>query len=325
MSMTFFVKKIDKKICLFTCISMLFVSSAFIFADTVHTVAAGETLYAISRKYQITVAELRIANNMSENDVLKAGQKLTIPAADISSAAALSASPVPADSNTRQRATQTYTVKKGDTFYGIAKKHDISLSELFSLNNIGSDAVLKAGQKIKVPAPSSNSSVVAKSEELPKNKDETQKSSASAAGKEEKTKLPDLKAADPRTYRQGNSTDSQLVWPVKNPKVTYVKGKVGGVQLSCQKDETVSAIMAGTIMYCGIYRGFGQVIFVQSKTGLIYAYTGLSTVEIKKGDYVVAGTALGTAGVDTITYQPQITLMVFQNGMPIDPAKAPRG
>ena len=121
---------------------MLFVSSAFIFADTVHTVAAGETLYAISRKYQITVAELRIANNMSENDVLKAGQKLTIPTADISSAAALSASPATVDSNVRQPATQTYTVKKGDTFYGIAKNHDISLSELFSLNNIGSDAVL---------------------------------------------------------------------------------------------------------------------------------------------------------------------------------------
>lgn len=324
MSMTFFVKKIDKKIFLFTCISMLFVSSAFIFADTVHTVAAGETLYAISRKYQITVAELRIANNMSEKDVLKAGQKLTIPTADISSAAALSASPAPVDSNVRQRATQTYTVKKGDTFYGIAKNHDISLSELFSLNNIGSDAVLKAGQKIKVPAVASKSSSIAKSEEPLKNKADPKKSSASTASKEE-SNLPDLKAADPRTYRQGNLTDSQLVWPVKNPKVTYVKGKVGGVQLSCQKDETVSAIMAGTIMYCGIYRGFGQVIFVQSKTGLIYAYTGLSSVEIQKGDYVVSGTALGKAGIDTITYQPQITLMVFQNGMPIDPAKAPRG
>ena len=38
----------------------------------------------------MTVAELRAANNLSENDVLKAGQKLIIPEADIGNAVALS-------------------------------------------------------------------------------------------------------------------------------------------------------------------------------------------------------------------------------------------
>ena len=77
-------------------------------------------------------------------------------------------------------------------------------------------------------------------------------------------------------------------------------------------------------MYVGVYRGFGQVLFVQSKTGLIYAYTGLSSIDVKKGDYVVSGDKLGTAGVDSISNKSQITFMVFQNGQPIDPAKAPR-
>ena len=77
-------------------------------------------------------------------------------------------------------------------------------------------------------------------------------------------------------------------------------------------------------MYVGVYRGFGQVVFVQSKTGLIYAYTGLGSVDVNKGDYLVSNTKIGTAGLDSITGKSQITFMVFQNGQPIDPSKAPR-
>ena len=77
-------------------------------------------------------------------------------------------------------------------------------------------------------------------------------------------------------------------------------------------------------MYVGVYRGFGQVLFVQSKTGVIYTYTGLGSVSVKKGDYVVYNQQLGTAGTDPISGKPGITFMVFQNGQPIDPAKAPR-
>ena len=61
-----------------------------LFADTVYKVVKGDTLYSISKKYEITVAELRAANNLSENDIIKIGQTLTIPSADISTAVALS-------------------------------------------------------------------------------------------------------------------------------------------------------------------------------------------------------------------------------------------
>lgn len=295
-----------------------------LFADSVHIVEKGETLFAISRKYQITVAELRAANNMQENDVLKAGQKLVIPTADISTAAALSAKSVPStENNAAQRgSTTTYSVQKGDTFYGIARKHNIPLSELFALNGLGNDAVLKAGQKLKVPDTTSKVTSVSND----KNFVSSEKTgSSNHVASNNMASSMDLSSADPRKYAQAAAADSQLVWPVKSPKVTYVKGKVSGVQLSCNKNEDVTAIRSGTVMYCGVYRGFGEVVFVQSKTGLIYAYTGLGSVVIQKGDYVVSGTQLGTAGVDTISKKPQITLMVFQNGMPMDPAKAPRG
>lgn len=43
-----------------------------------HTVQPGENLFRISQKYNLTVEQLRRMNNMKENDVLKAGQRLVV-------------------------------------------------------------------------------------------------------------------------------------------------------------------------------------------------------------------------------------------------------
>lgn len=273
-------------------------AGAALFADTVHLVEKGETLYSISRKYQITVSELRAANGLNESDVLKFGQKLNIPTPDIENAAALNSDSSSSAPSYSSENLETYVAQKGDTYYGIARERGIKVAELFALNNLGSGASLKAGQKLKVPALNSTSGA--------------------------QTVGLDLKDADPRKYSSAKSSGG-LVWPVKNPRITYVNGKVSGVQLSAAKKEKIMNIMSGTVMYCGSYRGFGEVVFVQSKTGLIYAYTGMSEVSVKKGEYVVYGDTIGTAGVDSISKESRLTLMVFRNGSPIDPATAPRG
>lgn len=312
--------KIDfgKKIA-FVAVLLLF-SFTMLYADTSYKVEKGDTLYSISRKYQITVAELRAANNLTENDVLKAGQKLKIPTADISAAAALATDNKVTTStttvNTNTTTTKEYTVVKGDTLYSIAKKNGLTVAELMAINNLDSSAVIKIGQKLKITTGTSSTTKPAAT------------TSASSSTTKTETVISQAPISttppDTRTYGATVDADSKTVWPVKNPKVTQVKGKVGGVQLSAEKDEAVNCIREGTVMYVGIYRGFGQVLFVQSKTGVIYTYTGLGSVNVKKGDYVTFGTKLGTAGIDPISNKSGITFMVFQNGQPIDPATAPR-
>lgn len=261
-------------------------------ADSSYTVKKGDTLYSISKRYELTVAELRTANNLSENDVIKTGQKLIIPTANISNAAALSASQPEMQQSASGTVTnaENYTVQKGDTLYSIARRHNMQLYDLLSINNLSADSVIKVGQVVKVSA--KNSTIQQRSTAVP---------------------------AQPAT-----TGDSSLLWPVENPRVVYTKGKVSGVELSAQKDEPVKSIRAGTVMYTGMYRGYGNIVFVESKTGLIYAYSWLGSVSVKKGDYVVCGDTVGTAGKDS-SGSPHLTFMVFQNGMPIDPAKAPRG
>lgn len=284
------------------------------YADSSYIVKKGDTLYSISRKYQITVPELRAANNLSENDVLKAGAKLVIPAADIENAAALSASKTSdyKKDSSRTSATAAYVVQKGDTLYGIARKYNIKLNELLSLNNLDNSSTIKIGQKILVPAEISGSN----------------KSGASVS-KSGGTAKPAGSSSDKKLNSPGKNNASStnipskgVSWPLSNPVVKNISGKVGGVQLTGKDNESVVAVREGTVMYTGIYRGFGEVIFIQSKTGLIYSYSGLNKVSVKKGDYVVFGAELGKTGRGN---DSSIKFMVFQNGMPVNPATAPRG
>ena len=292
-----------------TFISIFLFLSFCIFADTSYKVNKGDTLYSISRKYQITVAELRAANNLSENDVLKAGQKLIIPEADISTAVALSGNNNnKSDSPVNTSNTTEIEVKKGDTLYSLSKKYGLTVADLLAINNLDSSSVIKVGQKLKVRTTSLSNASQNKSKAVNVNND---------------IKVVE-KAPDTRTYGATVTADTNTKWPVSNPKITKVKGKISGVQLSAKENEKVLCIHEGTVMYVGTYRGFGQVVFVQSKTGLIYAYTGLGSVKVKKGEYVVAAAELGSAGIDPISGKSQITFMVFQNGQPIDPGKAPR-
>ncbi|MCR4742160.1 MAG: LysM peptidoglycan-binding domain-containing protein [Treponema sp.] len=295
-----------KKLCLF--ILLAAISLSYSFADTTYVVQKGDTLYSLSKKFQLTVGELRAANNLSENDVIKVGQKITVPEADIGTAAALSSTNT--NSNLNSIKTKLYTVQKGDTLYSLARKNNLTVADLLALNNFDSSKVIKIGEKIKIP-------------DLPVNTGKTS-SSKSSNTSTSNAKPAIEKVPDTRNYGNTIKADSNTVWPVKNPKVTQIKGKVSGVQLSAAKNESVTCIHEGTVMYVGVYRGFGQVVFVQSKTGLIYAYTGLGSVDVNKGDYLLSKEKIGSAGLDSITGNSQITFMVFQNGQPIDPSKAPR-
>ena len=46
---------------------------------------------------------------------------------------------------------ETYTVKKGDNLWSIAKRYDISLNELYAANGLNKNSVLRIGQQIQIP------------------------------------------------------------------------------------------------------------------------------------------------------------------------------
>ena len=96
-----------------------------------YVVSKGDTLYGIAQKFGTTVDNLKSINNLT-TDSLAIGQILKIPSEEVSS-------------------TNTYTVKSGDTLYGIASKYNTTVDELKSLNNLESNT-LSIGQTLKIPS-----------------------------------------------------------------------------------------------------------------------------------------------------------------------------
>lgn len=309
-----------KSFCKFSVLLFFFLAfSAGLWADVQHVVQKGETYYSISKKYDVTVAQLLKANNQDDSALLKAGQILTIPLED----------PEAKDPN-----TQKYTIEPGDTLYSISRRFNTTVATIQELNNLGNNIDLKSGQTITVPADPSAGETQTLTAVTNGTDAVISAGSQKAESSEKKADDPILSVTsvaplqtqqDPRNYTSRKG-DTSLVWPVKAAEITYVSGKISGVSITTlQKNEKVTVIQAGTVISCSTYRGFGYVVFIQAATGHIYVYSGLDSVSVKAGQVLSYGDKLGIAGVDALSGKSQISLMVYKDGKVIDPALAPRG
>jgi LysM repeat protein len=116
-----------------------------------YTVQQGETLYSISKKLKVTIAELRQWNNLSGTDI-SVGQTLVYYPQKDETEQTKSPSEEPSAPLVNKAAgadNAYYIVKSGDTLYGISKEHGMTINQLKSLNNLTSDA-LRVGQKLTV-------------------------------------------------------------------------------------------------------------------------------------------------------------------------------
>lgn len=101
----------------------------------IYTVSKGDSLWSVAKKFNVTVEELKAANNLTSN-LLNIGQQLIIPKED--------EPPIPGEYT-------VYTVKPGDTLYKIANTYDINVNDLIEYNNLSSTN-LSVGQQLLIPA-----------------------------------------------------------------------------------------------------------------------------------------------------------------------------
>ncbi len=145
-----------------------------------HRVKAGESLYSIAAKYQITVEQLKVANGLSSNSI-SAGQSLILPGVTpkletdklkafrealqgptnkpvsepeqpIVEVPQQVQMPKPLVAQTAKGIT--HTVKHGETLYSIAKQYHTTIEELQTQNHLSSNA-LTSGMQLKVSSASS--------------------------------------------------------------------------------------------------------------------------------------------------------------------------
>ena len=95
-----------------------------------YTVKKGDSLYTIANKYNTTVSEITKLNKLTSN-ALSIGQILKLPI------------------NVPNNTIGTYTVKRGDSLYSIAKAFNTTVDSIKKKNNLTSNT-LSVGQVLKI-------------------------------------------------------------------------------------------------------------------------------------------------------------------------------
>ena len=138
----------------------------------VHKVKAGQTLYAIARDYNISVAQLREDNPSVNPQALSVGESLWIRRTAIGSSTEQQAQAEMAEyTDNLNKATSddgfdNHVVQPGETIYSLSRRYGITEAEFAQLNDVSQG--LKAGAIIRIPkAKEVEQELVAEAENTP--------------------------------------------------------------------------------------------------------------------------------------------------------------
>ena len=122
----------------------------------VHVVIAGESLYAIAKKYDLTVEDITKWNGLEKNEAIRPGQKLQVAEpVEVGVLGEYEEKPVRPASNREQ----THQVKPDETYYSISRAYDVTIEEILDRNKLSLDVPIKPGQQLVIPASSKREKV----------------------------------------------------------------------------------------------------------------------------------------------------------------------
>lgn len=121
--------------------------------QTTHKVAPGESASVIASKHGISLDDFLKWNGLSKNDIVKVGQVFVVSAPGTTA-------PTTPSTVEPDIVTASHTVASGESPWTIASKYGMDLGDLLAMNGLSKNAVLRAGQTLKVAGATGTSSPV---------------------------------------------------------------------------------------------------------------------------------------------------------------------
>ncbi len=274
-------------------------------------ISEGDTLYAISKRYQIPLRDLIQENNLKPPYILKNGSTLIIPAPSY------------------------HIVQKGDTIYSISRSYNMNIDNLVELNDLKSPYTLYEGQKIRTTKSSKNTVFTSNNTnninsdivEKPLNPLESNNVSVAPANSvsvtapvtnpildttEQNKEASPKKIAIPNIAETNSNKSNQFAWPVKGEVISKFGPKKGGlyndgINIKAANSSKVVASEDGIVAYVGNeLKGYGNLIIIKHSSGWITAYAHLSKTIAKRGQKVKKLDLIGEVGATGNVEFPQL-------------------
>lgn len=258
-------------------------------------VKKGDTLYRISKRYDVPMRAIIEENNLKPPYTLSIGQYLSLPR------------------------TKSYRVRSGDTLYSIANRHNMTVSSLAKINNIRAPYTIHRGQVLKISSWAEEEKQVATTT--------TTKSTGSVAADRQAEVNQRKNVKNPTAFNgKANVPKAQMgkkfAWPVSGKIVSPFGNGNDGINIAGKAGTAIKAADGGTVAYAGNeLKGYGNLILIKHKDGWITAYAHNRKLTVKKGDVVKKGQKIAEMGDSGGVKTPQLHFEIRYKAKVVNPSQ----
>ena len=119
--------------------------------NVIHTVQEGQTLWAISQAYDVSIEDIQAWNNLYNSTALSLGQNLYIPSKEQSGRTPTPAAELTVFPTADEHGRYVHTVSEGDTLWSISELWHVSLSSIYQVNGMNENSSIGLGWEIVIP------------------------------------------------------------------------------------------------------------------------------------------------------------------------------
>lgn len=247
----------------------------------------------------------------------------TLPSSAPAAAAAQTLSVVPDNA-------YVHVIESGESLYTIARRYNTTAQAIVGTNNLGSPDKIFVGQKIIIPSMTAKPPVVAPvqtASTTPMSPIKPAQAPAVAeAAPAPAAPAPVAAAPAPAPVKTATATPEmsgadKFRWPVSGKVITdFIASKGTGINIEVPEGTPIRAAENGQVIYVGSgVEGFGNLILVRHANGYVSAYAHLKNTTVAKGDNVLRGDNIGTAGMTGSVSRPQLHFELRKGATPVDP------
>jgi murein DD-endopeptidase MepM/ murein hydrolase activator NlpD len=297
------------------------------------SVAHGDTVESIARRYGVPASAIIQANNLTSPATLRAGQQLVIPRYRSARAPASSPSIAPAAAAAAAPSKAVHVVAAGETLIKISRMYRKPVSVLARANNIPMSARLKIGDRLVIPgvrtsavkadpAPAGTVADASPTPSVPSSQTEAAPSASVFS------QVPETPAATQTSSAlAGGGTLPKFRWPA-NGRVIMAFGpstngqQNDGINIAVPENTPVKAAEDGVVAYAGNeLKGYGNLVLVRHSNGYVTAYAHAKELLVKRGDQVKRGQIIARSGQSGNVTAPQLHFEIRKGAAPVDPTK----
>ncbi len=213
-----------------------------------------------------------------------------------------------------------HTIESGESLFSIARKYNVTVTQIVSANGLSSADKIGVGQKVAIPgrsdllvakAPVKAPIAIVQAAPAPR-----------AAPKPAPVVAQPVQKPTPVVTKTASAINSdKFRWPAKGKVIVDFAGsKNTGINIAVEQGSAIRAAATGTVIYVGsAVEGYGNLILIKHENGYVSAYAHLSQITTAKGDIVQRGDAIGLAGQTGSVTSSQLHFELRKGATPVDP------